>query len=389
MSNSIHSDTSNTVRISARRFDMSPFHECYANPETVLGVVADRYYGVFNGEDPVECYWTLRQKAVLYDVPEKPWQIEGPDALPFLEKIFARRIGNLADGRGRYAIACNHDGGTFMDGILFKMAENCYWYVQADGHLEPWLMAHSAGLDVEVFDPKSRVLQVQGPNSMKIMADLTNGAIDESMKFFHSGYFDIGGQRLYVSRTGWTGELGYEIYTVEKPSSVFEATDHKRLWSDLMEAGKPYGMVYGSMASMEVRRLEAGILDNVTDFDVSMNPFQAGLGPFIDLEKEGYVGREALLEADQRVLLLGLKTAHGVPAYQGEVFEDSTVVAHITAAAWSPTLECGIGYVRFREAADWIGLTLTVQTVDGGVTSCEIVALPFFDEEKKIPRGLV
>ncbi len=148
-------------------------------------------------------------------------------------------------------------------------------------------------------------------------------------------------------------------------------------------------LLEGSMASMEVRRLEAGILDNVTDFDVSMNPFQAGLGPFIDLEKEGYVGREALLEADQRVLLLGLKTADGVPAYQGEVFEDSTVVAHITAAAWSPTLECGIGYVRFREAADWIGRTLTVQTVDGGVTSCEIVALPFFDEGKKIPRGLV
>jgi glycine cleavage system aminomethyltransferase T len=90
---------------------MSPFHEFYANPETALGVVADRYYGVFNGEDPIENYWSLRQQAVLYDVPEKPWQIEGPDALPFRDKIFAWRIDNLSEGRGRYAIACTDDGG--------------------------------------------------------------------------------------------------------------------------------------------------------------------------------------------------------------------------------------------------------------------------------------
>lgn len=387
MSNSIHSDTSNTVRISARRFDMSPFHDFYANSETVLGVVGERYYGVFNGEDPVETYWTLRRKAVLYDVPEKPWQIEGPDALPFLEKIFARRIDNLIEGRGRYAIACTHNGGTFMDGILFKMADNCYWYVQPDGALEPWLVAHSAGFDVEVFDPKARVLQVQGPNSRQIMSDLTKGAIDESMKYFHSGYFDIGGQRLYASRTGWTGELGYEIYTVEQPSSIFAKTDHRLLWDKLMDTGKLHGMVYGSMASMETRRLEAGILDNITDFDVSMNPFQAGLGPFVDLKKKGYIGREALLKADQRLLLLGLKTASSEPLYQGDVLEGSVKVGLVTAATWSPTLECGIGYVRFSEAAEWIGRTLSVQTVDGEVSECEIVTLPFYDEEKQIPRG--
>lgn len=388
MSNSIHSDTSNTVRISARRFEMSPFHEFYANSETVLGVVADRYYGVFNGEDPVETYWALRRKAALYDVPEKPWQIQGPDALPFMEKIFARRIDNLVEGRGRYAIACTHQGGTFMDGILFKMAEDCYWYVQPDGALEPWLIAHSAGFDVKVSDPKGRVLQVQGPGSRQIMADLTKGAVDDSMKYFHAGYFDIGGQRVYVSRTGWTGELGYEIYTVDAPGAVFEVTDHKRLWSDLMQAGQPHGMVYGSMASMEIRRIEAGILDNVTDFDVSMNPFQAGLGPFIDLEKKDYIGHEALLEADQTVLLLGLRTDGTEPLYRGNVFEGSEAVGRVTAATWSPTLECGVGYVRFREAADWVGRTLAVQAVNGEAVPCEIVSLPFYDEEKKIPRGL-
>ena len=87
------------------------------NSETVFGVATGRYYDAFHGEDPVETYWNLRRKAVLYDVPEKPWQIEGPDAVPFLERVFARRIGNLLEGRGRYTIACTPDGGTFMDGL--------------------------------------------------------------------------------------------------------------------------------------------------------------------------------------------------------------------------------------------------------------------------------
>jgi glycine cleavage system aminomethyltransferase T len=291
---------STLVRLSARRFEQSPYFDCYASPESVLGVAAGRYYESTNGQDPLETYWKLRKEAVLYDVPEKPWQIEGSDAVPFLERVFARRIGNLPQGRGRYAIACTSDGGTFMDGILFKMAEDRFWYVQADGDFETWLIAHSNGFDVKISDPNSRALQIQGPNSMKIMADATNGAIDENMKYFHSGFFDIGGQDLYVSRTGWTGELGYEIYCAG------ENTDHKRLWNDVMEAGAPHGMVYGCMASMIMRRIEAGILDNLSDFDHSMTPFAAGLGKFIDLDKEGFIGREALLVADRRSRLPGL-----------------------------------------------------------------------------------
>ena len=373
---------SSLVRISARRFEQSPYFDCYASPESVLGVAAGRYYEAANSQDPLETYWKLRQAAVLYDVPEKPWQIEGPDAVPFLERIFARRIGNLPLGRGRYTIACTAAGGTFMDGILFRMAEGRFWYVQADGDLETWLMAHSDGFDIKVSDPNSRVLQIQGPNSMKIMADATGGAIDENMKYFHSGFFDIGGQELYVSRTGWTGELGYEIYCAG------EKTDHKRLWNDVMQAGAAHGMVYGCMASMIMRRIEAGILDNLSDFDHSMTPFAAGLGKFIDLDKEGFIGREALLAADRRSRLLGLKCETATPANHGAILEASAVVGQVTAAAWSPTLDLGIGYAGFDHPADWIGRTLTVETGGGLTATCEIVELPFYDIEKRIPRGL-
>lgn len=381
MSSPIDSDMTDTVRISARRFEQSPYYEHYVNPRTVLGVAAGRYYPSSNGEDPVETYWALRRKAVLFDVPEKPWQIEGPDVLPFLERIFARRIGTLAQGRGRYAIACTPDGGTFMDGILFKLAENRFWYVQPDGALEEWLAAHSDGFDVKISDPASRVLQIQGPNSMKIMSDATDGAIDESMKYFDSGYYDVGGQQLYVSRTGWTGELGYEIY------SEGAKTDHDRLWNHLIETGSPHGMVFGSLAAMGIRRVEAGILDNLTDFDASMTPFEAGLGAFIELDKH-FVGREALLQADRETLLYGVKCPSTAPHDHGEIMDGSTSVGRVTAGAWSPFLESGIGYVRFEESGDWAGRSLLMKIRRGETVACEIVELPFYDSEKRIPRGM-
>ena len=382
MSTSITSYKTNTVRISTRRFEQSPYYENYVNSETVLGVAADRYYASFNGENPVETYWTLRRKAVLFDVPEKPWQIEGPDALPFLERIFARRIENLLEGRGRYAIACTPDGGTFMDGILFKLAENRFWYVQPDGALEAWLIAHSNDFDVTISDPHSRVLQIQGPSSMKIMSYATNRAIDENMKYFDSGYYDVGGQQLYVSRTGWTGELGYEIY------SDGVTTDHNRLWNHMLEAGTQHGMAFGSLNAMGIRRIEAGILDNLTDFDISMTPFQAGLGRFIELDKADFIGRAALLKADRGTLLYGVKCLSGAPRDHSEILDGTASVGRVTTGAWSPFLECGIGYVRFNEPGDWAGKSLLMKTQHGEFVACEILALPFYDPEKRIPRGL-
>ena len=374
--------TSNTVRIYARRFEQSPYFDCYATPGTLLGVAANRYYAADNGEDTEETYWALRQKVVLFDVPEKPWQIEGPDTVPFLERIFARPIDTLLEGRGRYAIACTTDGGIFMDGILFKLADNRYWYVQPDGAFEEWLVAHKGGFDVKISDPNSRVLQIQGPNSMRVMSNATNGAIDENMKFFGAGFFDIGGQRLYVSRTGWTGELGYEIY------SDAASTDYKRLWNDLFAAGSSNGMVFGSLKAMGIRRIEAGILDNLSDFDMSMTPFQAGLGAFIDLRKADFIGKSALLEADRQALLYGIKCLSDTPYNQAEIMDGQTRVGRVTASGWSPYLESGIGYVRFNQDGDWTGKSLFMKTQRGELAACEIIALPFYDAEKRIPRGL-
>jgi len=375
-------DINDTVRISSRAFEPSPYLSRYDDPNMIRGVYAGRFFTIYNSEDPIQKYWTLRRKALIYDVPEKPLEISGPDVVPFLEKVFARTISTLQVGRGRYAIACTPQGGVFMDGVLFKLADDRYWYVQADGAMETWFLAHSGGFDVSITDPNSRVIQIQGPASLDIMSAASDGAVSEEMRYFHAGFFDLGGQQLYVSRTGFTNELGFEIYCRG------EATDHMALLDHLIASGEPFGMEFSSTRSLTIRRIEAGILGNMTDMDTSMTPFAAGLEPFVDMDKGDFIGRDALVDADRRTRLYGVTCDDAIPGRGSAVLDDDAVVGKLTAGVYSPTLGCGIGYVVFDDAGEWNGRGMNVRLPDGKVYPCNIVELPFFDREKLIVRGL-
>lgn len=371
-----------TVHVSAKRFTVSPYIQKYAKDDMLFGIYCDRLYPLTLGEDPIEHYWKLRREVLLYDVPEMPLEIRGPDAVNLLERVFTRPIDSLRLWRGRYAIACTPQGGILMDGVLIRLAQDHFWYVQADGEFESWLLAHAGDLDVMVRNPQSRVLQIQGPASLDVLRAATNGQVSDGFGYFHAGRFNFGGQSLLVSRTGWTGELGFEVY------SDGATTDHHALWDHLMLHGEPYGMQFSSAESMGIRRLEAGILDNRTDMDWRMTPFDAGLGDFVDLNKTGFVGRDALLKAERGCLLFGLTCEGTVPFSGLEVLEGGEAVGHMTTGAWTPFLKKGIGFVRFHRNGDWPGRSLEIRARDGSRHACEIVTLPFYDREKKIPRGL-
>lgn len=370
------------IKIREQRFEQSPFAACYADPDMVFGVYAGRLYPSLNHEDTAGKYWTLRRKCVLFDVPERPVEISGPDAVAFLEHVLACHVGTLREGRGRYGLACTQGGGLFMDGILFRMSENRFWYVQPDGAFETWLMAHSGGFDVQIRDPQSRVLQIQGPTSAGVLSAATGGAIDAGFKYFHAGFFEIGAQRVYVSRTGWTGEMGYEIYTMGAQ------TDCPRLWADLLEAGAPFGLEFGTAQAMAVRRIEAGILDSGSDFDWSMSPAEAGLERFVAMDKASFIGKEALRRAPSARRLYGVKCPGmepqgGMTAHVGEA-----QVGRLSCGAWSPYLGCGIGILRVDAPGNWPGRTLLLRAPDGDAHSCTVVDLPFYDPGKDIPRGI-
>ncbi|MCR9152171.1 MAG: aminomethyltransferase family protein [Rhodobacteraceae bacterium] len=375
-------DLENVVAISARRFEESPFIARTGSPGMIRGVYADRFFPIYLGEDVTEKYWLLRQKAVIFDVPEKPIEIAGPDAVPFLERVLARRISTMREGRGYYAIACTPQGGIFMDGVVFRLGPDRFWYVQADGPFETWLIAHSVGFDVSISDPKSRVLQIQGPASIDIMNAASGGAIDDTMGYFRSGVFDLGGQKLYVSRTGFTNELGFEIY------SDGATTDHLALWDHLMACGAPHGLELASARAMTIRRIEGGILGNLSDIDTSMTPFEAGLAPFIDMDKGDFVGRGALVHRDRRPVLFGITCQTAVPAAGSMILDGDTPVGRVTAGVPSPTLGCGIGYARFLSPGAWVDRALRLTLPTGAICEARVVDLPFFDKEKTIVRGI-
>ena len=362
--------------------ELSPFHHFYANKNTILRRAAGRFFVHDNGDDPAVGYWALRREAALLDVPERPVEICGPDVVPFLERIIARKISDLKPGRGRYVIVCTHQGGLFMDGILFRMNDNCFWFVQPDGDLDTWLLAHSSGFDVLISDPQSRVLQLQGPKSYEIMHAAKDGAVDGTLKYFQSSFFNIGGQPVYVSRTGWTGELGYEIYTLGSK------TNSRKLWDHLMAIGKPKGLVFSAMKSMNIRRIEAGILDSGSDFNSTMSPFEAGLDKFINFTNENFIGRDALQMAGPLKQVFGVQSKGIVPTGGDQVFDGKRQVGMITTGAWSPFLEHGIGYVRFAQSGEWAGQTLYLKSKNSEDTRVEIIDLPFYDKNKRLPRDL-
>ena len=383
----VHAKSHPTVRINSKRFEQSPYAPKYATDDTLFGCYCSRFYPISFGENVIEQYWKLRREVMLFDVPEKPLDIKGPDAVTLLNRVFTRRIDDLKVGRANYAIACTPQGGVQMDGVMIRLADDHFWYVQANGEFESWLIAFSDGLDVVISDPKSRVLQIQGPRSLEVLKALDKEKDIELFGYFHAGHFNMGGQSVLVTRTGWTGEMGFEVY-----SNCGVETNHLALWDYIVDSGKEFAMENAALEVMGIRRIEAGILDYSTDIDKTMTPFDIGLGNFVDFSKEDFVGRKALEQADKGCRLFGLTSETGVPSVGCQVMLNNEVVGEIRVGDWSPTLEKGIGYVFLVQPAEagqsWVGQQLTLVDRDNEHHVSEVVALPFLDAEKKLPRGL-
>ena len=347
-----------------------------------MGIYNRRLYPWTTGDNPVDIYWRLRKSAVLYDVPESPIEIEGPDVARFLDLIFTRNVQKMRIGRAAYGMACLPNGGVLMDGMLMRLSENKFWFVQADGEFLGWLSAHAIHRDVTIRDPRSWAVQVQGPTALDVLQDVCEDAAPQPFNYFDVAECAIAGQRLLVSRTGWTGELGFELYTLD------EHVDGPAIWNHLLEVGQDHGLVTSGLESMGIRRIEAGIMDYGTDLNVQMTPYQAGLGKFVDMNKPDFIGKEALMSSDQRPLLHGFACGDGAPARESTVFCNGTVVGRVTSAAWSPFLNKGIGFWCATEPADWSDQTLEMKSADGTTLNCRIAEVPFYDAKKEIPRGL-
>ena len=365
-------------------FNMSRhrFHAHEASMDPCYTVYNRRFMTLqYGGQSVEDGYWQLRQKAAVLHTGELPLAFEGPDAETLLDRLFTKNITKLKPMRCGYGLACYHDGGLIVDGVLMRLSADKFWYVQADGDFYSWARAHAVGLDVKISDPQVYVSQVQGPNALKILAAANaSGVLPEPFGYFAVAKVNFGGQEVYITRTGYTNELGWEFY-------VEPHHDSDALWAHLEAAGKPFGMTLFGLDSMHIRRIEAGILNAGTDFDETTTPFDVGLGRFVDMDKDTFIGKEALEQASKESRQTGLKCPTAEPMIQGEIMLDGTVIGRVTAGAFSPYLQHGTGIALLDQAGHANGTAVSIRCVDGEMHAAELHALPFYDAEAEIPRG--
>ena len=259
---------------------------------------------------PEEMYWKGRQEIIFRHTGEHPFEISGPDSLKLLQKIFPRDVSKISKGRCSYQFACYHDGGMITDGVLLKIDEDKYWFAQADGDLFSWYKAHSNNMDVEIKDPEVWVSQIQGPLSMKLLENIAEGFSENDWKYFDWKELQILDQKVIVSRSGFTNELGWEIYF--RPENETE-----KIGDYILEEGKKLGMILVATPGFRCRRIEAGLLSAGQDFTKKTNPFSVGLGRFINFDKEDFIGKEALMTSDKKCKTWGIRVAEGT-AIKGE-----------------------------------------------------------------------
>ena len=361
----------------------SPYHDFHRANGAKFCVYNGRLMPVSQKIDRLDGYRVLRQAVGLFDTGERPIEIAGPDALAFCNRVFARDVSRLRPGRAAYGLLLYPDGGILCDGILMRLAEDRFWYVQADGQVYSWFIAHSQGLKVRISDPQSWVAQVQGPRALDVLAAACDAPLTEPFGYFGVTTATMGGQKVVLSRTGWTAEVGFEFYTLpDQPGYVGPA-----LWRHILKAGKPFGMEVCGLDSMDIRRIEAGIMNNVSDMDETMNPFQAGLGGFIKMDGPDFIGKAALAKADRGVLVHGLRCPSGEPLIGGTLQSKGQPIGKVSAAAWSPLYGAGVAIIRLADARHLQAADVTVQCRDGNAYPATIVALPMYDLEKRIPRG--
>ena len=328
-----------------------------------------------------EMYWKIRQEIIFRHTGEHPYEISGPDALKLLQKIFPRDISKIKIGRCSYQFACYHDGGMITDGILLRIDQNKYWFAQADGDMFSWYKAQAEGLNVKIDEPNVWISQVQGPRSMELLDLLTKTNISSNWKYFDWKEVNISGEKTIISRSGFSNELGWEIYF--RPENNIE-----KLGDLILEEGSKMGMIITATPVFRCRRIEAGLLSAGQDFTNKTNPYSVGLGRFVDIDKENFIGKEALQKANKKCLTWGIRVDGGTAIRGKSLKINSEVVGEVTSSTWSPYQVCGVGIVHMQDNDFGPGTVLDVDCTNGKIHKGELCKLPMYDTKGEIVRGI-
>lgn len=354
-------------------------------------------------------YHAIRAGAGLIDVsPLFKYDITGPDAVRFVDRLITRNAQKSQVGQVLYACWCDEEGKVLQDGTFQRLGETHFRVAAVDPALG-WFDLNAHGMDVEIVDVSESVgaLALQGPRSREILGLLAKGDLDD-LRFFRLARTELGGIPAVVTRTGYTGDLGYELWVA--------ASEAEALWDRLVDAGEGRGLLPAGMLALDRTRIEAGFPLIDTDFwnaekalveSQKSSPFEINLGWTVHLKKEGFVGKKALEEELERGVsrfFVGLEVTFaeiqrlyaleglapelsneasrlGIPVYAGE-----RQVGKATSSCWSPLLKKFVALATvdrgFAKPGSPLDLEMTVEYVRRRAAA-RVVELPFFDPERK------
>jgi glycine cleavage system aminomethyltransferase T len=339
-------------------------------------------------DDDVKEYWHLLEHVTLWDVAvERQIEITGPDAARFTQLLTPRDLSDCEIRQCKYVVLCAPDGGIVNDPILLRLGENHFWLSIADSDALLFALGVQAfaGMDVTIREPDVSPLQVQGPESTPVIRDLFGDEV-ATMRYYRCAETELDGIPLVVSRTGWTGEVGYELYLRDSVRAL-------DLWDAVMRAGEPYEI--RAIAPSDQRRMEAGIYNYGNDMDITNNPFEVtGFERLVELDNDNaVVARDALERIAREGVakkLVGVELG-GQPLSMW--LEDVWLVEHagvnvgrLTSASYSPRLQINMGYAWVPIDLAAHGTELRVIGPDGARTAT-VAPLPFWDPEKAVPKG--
>jgi glycine cleavage system aminomethyltransferase T len=339
-------------------------------------------------DDPVKEYWHLLEHVTLWDVGvERVVEITGPDALSFTNLLTCRDLTRCAPGQGKYAPVIAPHGGIVNDPVLLRLNEDRFWLCLADSDAGLYArgIAWRSGMDVEVDEPDVYPVQVQGKQAKDLVADLFDEKVT-GLRYYWCAESELEGIPVVVSRTGWTGEIGYEVY-LRDPSRGDD------LWNLLMEAGRKYEI--RPVAPVEARRVEAGIFNYGSDMTIEHTPFELmGMERLVEEQDADYIGKD-VLERQRRDGVERKLVGVEMPgeAIEGEfpehrpAFHDRRAIGPVTEMVWSPRLETNIGYVWVPMDLAEPGTEIEVDALDRGRVPARTAAIPFVDPRKEIPAA--
>ncbi len=336
--------------------------------------------------NPEQNFWNLVNDAILCDVSvERQVEIKGPDATKFVQYLTPRDISKCDVGQCKYILLTDNNGGILNDPVLLRIEENHYWLSLADSDILLWAkgVLINSGMDVQLCEPDVSPLQLQGPKSREIMKKIFGEQIDE-IGYYRFKKLKKFGIPLIISRTGWSSELGYEIF-------LCDGSKGSMLWEEIMKIGAPLGLKPGHTST--IRRVEGAMLSYHADINSNNNPYEVGLERLVDLDKDDdFIGKLALTNLKkngaknkQIGLVIECDPLQNPNNEFWDIINNNKKIGKVTSAVYSPRLEKNIALAIIESKYAKIGSRFKI-VINDAFINCEQVSLPFYDPKKSLAK---